>query len=262
MPHKFIAVLIILGSLLTACASAPPPEEFARVVAPSTQGIRQTVGVISTIGDTFALQKVGITIFGNELAHRPIPSWGIDDAVTARVATHLTARFDVRRITPTDPIFAAPGTLGGIFGSGDLDAALGNALRQATASQKFDLYVVVTKSAGSFSNTKVAISGLGIAQTSVLSLTRTHLYALADIRVYDGTTFRVVKSARLSAGQSTFAATIPGPNRQIELATWPAAVDGDAQLRQTTTALVQDSLAVTLPQVLPVPSVQQLSAAQ
>jgi hypothetical protein len=262
MPRQMIVLLFALGGLLAGCANTAPPEDFARSVAPSAQGIRQTVGVISMIGDTFALQKVGMTIFGNDLVQVPIPSWVIDDTVTARIAAHLTPRFDVRRVTPADPIFGTPGSLGGIFGNPDGDVALGNALRQAAASQKYDLYVVVTKSAGTFSNTKVAISGLGIAQTSLLSLTRTHLYALADIRVYDGNTFRVVKSGTLSAGDATFAATIRGPNRQIELASWPAAADGDAKLRQTATALIQESLSVTLPRVLPVPPAQQLSAAR
>ena len=59
----------------------------------------KTVGVISAVGHKFALKKVGITVFGNELNEVAIDSWGVDDAVANKVSAVLGRRFAVKRIS-------------------------------------------------------------------------------------------------------------------------------------------------------------------
>ena len=92
--HRSVVVALLLLAL-GGCAG------MAGVAAPETAKAvakARTVGVISAVGGKFALQKVGITVFGNELNEVPIGSWGLDDAVAGRVSAVLSKRFTVRRI--------------------------------------------------------------------------------------------------------------------------------------------------------------------
>ena len=55
------------------------------------------LGVISALGDRFAVQKFGLTVFENEENEVPI-DWGLDDLVLARVRAVTGADPTVRRI--------------------------------------------------------------------------------------------------------------------------------------------------------------------
>jgi len=55
------------------------------------------IGVVAAIDDEFAVQKIGITVFGNELAEAPV-EWGFDDIVVERVRAAAPAGTAVRRI--------------------------------------------------------------------------------------------------------------------------------------------------------------------
>src|SRR5262245_53461876 len=107
MYRSVAAALLLVAGLLAAggCAGSfngMPAPETAKVVEKA-----RTVGVISAVGSTFALQKVGITVFGNELNEVPITVWGLDDAVASRLSALLTKRFTVKRIAVPPGAFAA-----------------------------------------------------------------------------------------------------------------------------------------------------------
>src|SRR4051812_14153971 len=55
------------------------------------------LGVISTIGGLFTVQKIGLTVFGNEQAEVAIDGWGLDDLAVARVRAAVSGS-TVRRI--------------------------------------------------------------------------------------------------------------------------------------------------------------------
>jgi hypothetical protein len=88
-----VALLLLLVGGCTGMAGVAAPET-AKAVEKA-----RTVGVISAVGSKFALQKVGITVFGNELNEVSIGSWGLDDAVASRVSAVLSKRFTVKRIS-------------------------------------------------------------------------------------------------------------------------------------------------------------------
>ena len=70
---------------LAGCSSDPLTNDH--LTANLAQGSqRKRVCVISAIGDTYSLQKVGITVFGNALDKVPIEAWGIDASWPARSA--------------------------------------------------------------------------------------------------------------------------------------------------------------------------------
>ena len=56
------------------------------------------IGVISAVGDQFAVQKVGLTVFGNEETEVPVDAWGLDDLVVARDPRAAGSGIAVRRI--------------------------------------------------------------------------------------------------------------------------------------------------------------------
>ena len=62
---------------------AAQSKSVAKPAAPADSG-PCGIGVISAIGDQFGVQKVGITVFGNDLAEAPINSWGLDDITVER----------------------------------------------------------------------------------------------------------------------------------------------------------------------------------
>ena len=56
------------------------------------------LGVISAIGDRFAVQKFGLTVFETEESEVSVGGWGLDDLVIARVRAATGADPTVRRI--------------------------------------------------------------------------------------------------------------------------------------------------------------------
>ncbi|MFZ1103494.1 MAG: hypothetical protein WAN86_11750 [Hyphomicrobiaceae bacterium] len=69
--YRSIVVLLLLV-VLGGCAGSA----LGGLTTEGSKSVAQarTVGVISAVGSKFALQKVGITVFGNELKEVPIGS--------------------------------------------------------------------------------------------------------------------------------------------------------------------------------------------
>src|SRR5215475_13397267 len=111
-----------LAALVFAVLTPPGPA------AAKYEGVRR-IGVISAIGDTFMVKKIGLTVFGNEQNQFAIEPWKVDDYVVGR-------RFEVRAVSvPKAAILAAEGSA----------SKIAEAIRQASP-QGLDAYVVVTKS--------------------------------------------------------------------------------------------------------------------
>src|SRR6266545_2488431 len=93
------ALFFCLACVFSAVSTNPASAAFETV---------RRVGVISALGDTFAVQKVGITVFGNDQKEFAIDSWKIDDFVIGKVRAALGKRFDVRPVTYQKAAFLAP----------------------------------------------------------------------------------------------------------------------------------------------------------
>jgi hypothetical protein len=234
--------------LLSGCSGLP--TAFDPPVAVDSSKGRRSIGVISTIGTKFAVQKVGVTVFGNELNVVPIGAWGIDDAVNAKLASLLGADAEVKRIPYDKDAFAAYEAPGGLFR--DYNAELTDALRKVTASQKCDLYLVVVATGSAYGSTNQSVSGLGILQGSSVFINQMWVHALFQIRLYDGRTLALLgwKPARLR--ESGFMAVIHGPHRQVDAALWPDAghVESNVRLRTAVRELLDEALTATLPEVV------------
>ncbi|HUI94693.1 MAG TPA: hypothetical protein VLX44_02980 [Xanthobacteraceae bacterium] len=200
------------------------------------EGVRR-IGVVSAIGDTFAVQKIGFTVFGNEHNQFAIEPWKIDDYVVGRIRATLAGRFDVRAVSvPKAAIVASGGSAGKIA----------EALRQASP-QGFDAYVVVTRWASPYGTTNQRIAGLGIIDASGGFVgTNVTVFTLYAITVIDGHQFTSLGAA--VAPSPGFFVTVHGPSRAVDKDWLPTALDANANPRLK--AAVVELLAQSLPSTL------------
>ena len=229
--------------------SAPAKQAVPKGAPPAQADDRNCVGVVSNLGETFTVKKVGIVVFQNEENKVPIESWRIDDLVVAKVGAVLNKRAAVRRVTTSRGAFSS---LDAPQPFRNYDADLGALLRTATAGTRCPRYVVVTRSSTGFGNSNQVLNGLGIVASSGL-LGGVHLHALAGLRVYSGETFSVQTQKPLSSAQSTFMTGIQGPHRDVDKSFWPDPADvaqQNSKLREAKRDLVGQSLDKTLPELL------------
>jgi hypothetical protein len=236
---------------------APPKaNSTAKPVAPVASG--PCLGVISAVGDSFGLQKVGMTIFGNELNEAPINSWGFDDLVVAKVRAAVGQRYTVRRIPHPGGAFLPKEDLS-LMPFRDPEAELTTLVKQIATPAKCDRYVVVTKGASQFNGLKVFVNGIGIVNYGFGPVERNYVFALSYIRVYDGQTFTVLKKGPVVIDeesivvQAMWLSPIRGPHKQLDKSLWPASPDEAAKsalMRDTARALLSASLDKSLPTLL------------
>lgn len=249
-----LAALWLAGGLVVALAQAPPgasksaPARAATPKSPPADD-RRCVGIISNLGETFTIKKVGLIVFQNEEHKFPIESWRIDDLVTAKIGAALGNQAIARRIALPKGTLASLDTPAWFR---DYEADLVAALRPLMAGTRCSRYVAVTSISSTYATTNQLIGGAGIV-TATASLGRAWLHAFAMLRLYEGGTFVLLKRKPLSDGRSTFMSGIPGPYREIEQSLWAESTDvpRNAGLRDATRGLVDHSMNQTLPELLP-----------
>jgi hypothetical protein len=235
---------------------APPkPDAGATPAAAAQRG--PCVGVIPHIGDRFVVQKVGVTVFGNELKEVPIEPWGLDDLVVARVRAATNAHFAVRRIAypanAFEPYDHPPRRL-----FGDADKDLKNVVQAIASAGGCERYVVVVKDTNADRITNQAFTGIGVFSRAGGDI---HLFALAALIVFDGHTFEVLEKRVGSPVEEKIGSNptlydrlrtnpMRGANVPLNDFSWPPAPDAVMGLRDATRALLAESLDKTLPELL------------
>jgi hypothetical protein len=240
-----VAVLLLVGG----CAGSPLgglSDQGAKSVAQA-----KTVGVISAVGSKFALQKVGITVFGNELNEVPIGSWGLDDAVVSRVSAVLSKRFTVKRIAVPQGAFAAYESPGAFS---DSDATLQGIVRKLAGSANCDLIVVVTRAGISFSGTNQVVAGIGMVEGGgAINPDNVTLYAVTAVHLYDGRTFeRLLWQRPGFAIGGSMGNVVNAPHRKLDRTWWPStpqAVNSE-KIKSATRAVLVEGIAGTVPEML------------
>jgi hypothetical protein len=154
--------------------AGPKAKTSATLSTPAGSGPCQ-IGVIPAIGDQFVVQKVGLTVFGNEETEIPIPAWGLDDLVVARVRAAASGLL-VRKLSYAkgtfDPCYHPPSRL---FGDSRNDLA--NIVRQIAANARCERHVAVTRFDGQFAGTNQMLRGIGGVNHGAGVLRHTVLFA-------------------------------------------------------------------------------------
>jgi hypothetical protein len=218
------------------------------------------IGVIPHIGESFALQSIGITVFGNELKKVPIESWALDDLLVARVRAAAGPHFAVRRMAYPANAFATfddPPP----FHNGEND--LKEIAQTVSRAGGCERYIVAVRDAIRIGDTNLIVRGIGVLHRGGLidRFNSDTLFVLTALYVIDGHTFEILKKGyggiadedtlvdRLRRGIS-HETPIQGPSRELEDFAWPPAPDTVTGLRDPTRALLAASLDVALPRLL------------
>lgn len=183
-----------------AVQSAPPAKPAAKKTTAKPRAVAQpaepatagpcSVGVIAGTGDIFVVQKIGLTVFGNEYAEIPV-SWGLDDLVFAR-ARAAAGNTPVRRITYVKGAldsFYHPKS--GLFRNQREE--LSNLIRQVAGNAGCERYLVVMRSEGQLDGTNQSLSGVGIFSRGVGLISYAYVFAYIGVTWVDGRTFEIMK---------------------------------------------------------------------
>ena len=233
---------------------APKAKAGARPVALTESGPCR-IGVVPVVGDVFAVQKIGLTIFNIEYADVPIEAWGLDDLVVARIRAAAGSGTGVRRISYPKEAFAsydhpAPA----LFRSPESE--LTTIVRQITASAGCETYVAVTKFSGKLDGTNQTLRGIGVYQRGIGSLvSHTRLFASVQVTMFDGQTYAIRKQPfKLDLGTALASGFgVENPLTKLDDAAFPepaTGAAGSAALRDGTRALVAARLDKILPPLL------------
>jgi hypothetical protein len=168
------------------------PKAKAKAAKPAASGAADTgpcdMGVISHLGDVFTVQKVGLTVFGNEYAEVQVP-WGLDDLIFARVKAAGGA--GVRRINYAKDAFDAYNKPK-LFFLREENEKLPGVIRQIAGSAGCRRYLVIMPLTGQLPGTNQTLTGVGIVNHGTSILSYSAVFAFINVVLLDGNTFETL----------------------------------------------------------------------
>jgi hypothetical protein len=229
---------------------APKAKTTAKPAAVTAAGPCR-LGVISAIGDQFAVQKFGVTVFEIEESEVPI-DWGLDDIVLARVRAATGGNADVRGISYPKGAFEPFYNPKSRF-LPDPNEGLPAIVRSITQNANCERYLVVTRFKGQLPGSRLTLNGIGTYNQGLGSLVRhSHLFANIAVTVLDGGTYEKIDRPFANFGTrfSESLRVTEDPLTKLDNSLFPdppAAASGNATLRDRTRALVSARLDQELP---------------
>lgn len=204
------------------------------------------------------VKSIGLTIFQSKETPVPIPGWGLNDLIFARIRAAIPAGLSVLRIPyhPSRlPSHDAPGD--GLLR--DLKAELVERMRELTKGTNCLRYIQIGNSISRFGSSNYTVGGFGIVDQNVLLGHRVFLYAATYIRVFDGRDFSIIRHGSAVTNFTPFALQslvghpMMGPYRDLPAELFPTRPEdaaGDLALRDSVRAMLTESLDKTLPYML------------
>lgn len=201
---RFVAsVFAVLSFLTPAAAQTPPtttasPAQTATPAKPATKKAAAKpasagpcgIGVIAAMQDLFVVQKIGLTVFGNDYVEVPV-SWGLDDLTFARVRA-AAGTIPLRRIPYAKSAFDSYyHPKGGLFRNRREE--LSNLVREIAGNAGCERYVVVMRNEGQLDGTNQTLSGVGIFSRGVGIISYAYVFVYVGVIVVDGQTFEIRK---------------------------------------------------------------------
>jgi hypothetical protein len=274
---RSFAAATILVSCLTAAgwaqspassstpAAATPTKPVTKKATPKAKAAAKQpvaaetgpckLGVISALGDRFAVQKFGLTIFETEESEVPVEGWGLDDLVVARVRAATGADPTVRKIAypkgAFEPFYHPTSRF-----LPDPREGLPAIVKSITPAANCERYLVVTRFKGQVPGTNLMLDGIGAYSRGLGSIARhSHLFANVGVTLLDGGNYETI--SRPFAGLGTRLAEglrlTEDPLTKLDNSLFPepaTAVPGNATLRERTRTLIAARLDQTLPNYL------------
>jgi hypothetical protein len=233
----------------TSVAKKPAPKTKAAAKPAADSGPCQ-IGVITAVGDVFAVQKVGLTVFGNEYTEVPV-SWGLEDLIFARTRA-AAGGISLRRIN------YAKGTFDSYYHPQSSlfrneRQQLSDLVRQIVGNAGCERYFVFTRLKGQLQGTNQTLEGIGVLNWGLGLLNSTSLFANLSLLVLDGQTFEIRKTpVNLEAVMTRMVASLKGdPSlHKVEDSAFPSPPEEAAKsavLRDGTRSLLTERLDKFLP---------------
>ncbi len=195
-------------------------------------------------------------VFGNAYTAVPVDSWALDDLIVARVRAAAPG-LSIRKIPYNKDDLARADERRSLFQTAS--DSFKTFIQSAAPAAACERYVVVNRERTQFSNTNQSVEGVGIVQWGSPIKDRTFLFAMTNIRVFDGQTFALLKHGSASTDEGLTVSRvlllnpIRGPNRELENSAFPSA-PGEAAtnkaFRDGVRSLLTESLDKTLPALL------------
>ncbi|SFJ70204.1 hypothetical protein SAMN04487925_110107 [Bradyrhizobium sp. cf659] len=213
------------------------------------------IGVIPIAGDLFMVEKFGPFRSLDKYSRTSVAAWALDDLVVSRVRAAAPG-IAVKRIPFTREELKSGGREGQkLFSSYRIASDLEDFVRFLAPKVQCERYVMVHRHGGSQRE-----YGIGISQYPFNG--PVHLFAMMYIRVYDGTTFALIKEAPALMTEDTFSERLlhyplGGPSTQLDRAMFPekpADVANNPALRDGVRTMLTKSLDKTLPALLQRPA--------
>jgi hypothetical protein len=231
---------ILLAVNVGACATFATRETKLQAV--------KTVGIIAAVGDEMSFARAGLTGLRNPGQTLPIRSWGLDDLIVQQATTALSNRFQVQPVTYQRAAFTAikdsPVTPVNLI-RGDPFKKL---VQSEVSPQGLDAYIVITKAKSNLGSGSRKIEGIGFVTYGTLLASYNQIYALYEIRVFDGKTFDVIEKMAAPPLDNSGTLKLAGPSRIVDETFTPNTGDPaqNERLHAAITDLVARSLSSTL----------------
>jgi hypothetical protein len=143
-----------------AAKKSAPKAKAAAKQPPAVETGPCRLGVISTLGDRFSVQKFGLTIFETEVEEVAVNGWGLDDIAFARVRAATGTDPSVRRIAYPKGAFESFYNPKSKFFL-DPSERLETIVQSITPNMNCERYLVVTKHDGQLAGTNKVTKGIG-----------------------------------------------------------------------------------------------------
>jgi hypothetical protein len=199
---------ILLAVNVGACATFATRETKLQAV--------KTVGIISAVGDEMSFARAGLNGLNNPGQSLPIPSWGLDDLIVQQATTALSKRFQVQPVSYQRAAFAAikdsPVTPVNLI-RGDPFKRL---VQTEVSPQGLDAYIVITKAKSNFGSASRKVEGIGFVTYGTLLASYNQIYALYEVRVFDGKTFDVIEKMAAPPLDNSGTMKLTGPSQLVD----------------------------------------------
>jgi hypothetical protein len=206
-PFVSIRAALLLPVILSACASFETSEVKL--------GSIRTVGIISAVGDEFSFTTAGLAGFDSGDRRYSVESWGLDDMIIRQASTALSGRFQVQPLSYSRAAFAAsetdpPVTLVKLIHEDRIEALL----RKEPPASSIDAYIVIVKAKSTIGPSSRKVAGIGFVKYASAFGSYGQLYALYEIRVIDGHSFKEIEK-RSAAPLEQGVVRLAGPTQPV-----------------------------------------------
>ncbi|CAL74031.1 conserved hypothetical protein; putative signal peptide [Bradyrhizobium sp. ORS 278] len=204
-------------------------------------------GLISAVGDVFAVQDSGIASLGGDFKQVPV-AWGFDDLIYARAKA--AGGDNVRRIAVPkgafDPLYQSQSAPE----ANDIFPAI---VKKVAGSAGCARYLVVLRASGREPSTYDTVSGIGVVSRVAGLVRYTHVFVMIGLQLFDGTTFEKLKpppSSKTFMSRLTSGMGPPSHAGDVDNSAFPAKPE-DAASNTVLRDMARSMLRFRLDQALP-----------